>query len=156
MKNLLIYVKQLEKKPWVFSETLDKGIVETGAGLPFLTEDILVSGTAELIGKTLLVRCAIKTAYSITCARCLETIEKEFSTDRFLVNIEIVNQDIIDLTGYIREDIILGLPAVSLCKKNCKGLCPLCGTNLNKSSCSCMESGEKSDRWSKLDDLDIK
>ncbi|MCK9555864.1 DUF177 domain-containing protein [bacterium] len=156
MKNLLIYVKQLEKKPLVFSEMLDRDIVETGPGLPFLTEDILAAGTAELIGKTLLVKCKIKTAYNITCARCLDSIEKEFLTDDFLVNIEIINQDIIDLTGYIREDIILALPAVSLCKKNCKGLCPSCGINLNKSSCGCMEGGEKGGPWKKLDDLNIK
>ncbi|MDD5644359.1 MAG: DUF177 domain-containing protein [bacterium] len=156
MKNFIIYVKQLEKKPLIFSETLEKDIVEREKGLPYLTEDISMTGKAELVGKNLLVRCSIKTAYNTTCARCLDTAEKEFLTDDFLVNIEITNQDIIDLTGYIREDIILGLPAVSLCKKNCKGLCPSCGMNLNKGSCDCSGCGEENDRWSKLDDFDIR
>ncbi|MGB9809870.1 MAG: YceD family protein, partial [Caldanaerobacter sp.] len=33
--------------------------------------------------------------------------------------------------------VILSLPMKFLCKEDCKGLCPICGTNLNYGSCSC-------------------
>jgi uncharacterized protein len=46
-------------------------------------------------------------------------------------------EDFIDLTSIICEQIILQIPIKTLCKEECKGLCPRCGINLNTSSCNC-------------------
>jgi uncharacterized protein len=35
------------------------------------------------------------------------------------------------------EEFSLALPVKPLCRKNCKGLCPSCGVNLNRESCAC-------------------
>lgn len=43
----------------------------------------------------------------------------------------------IDLAIGIREAIILSQPIMQLCKDDCRGLCPVCGINLNTGSCSC-------------------
>lgn len=43
----------------------------------------------------------------------------------------------IDLAIGIREAIILSQPIMQICKDDCKGLCPVCGKNLNTGSCSC-------------------
>lgn len=43
----------------------------------------------------------------------------------------------LDLTALVREDLLLALPAKFLCREDCKGLCPICGKNLNDGSCSC-------------------
>ncbi|MEG1706531.1 MAG: DUF177 domain-containing protein, partial [Clostridia bacterium] len=37
----------------------------------------------------------------------------------------------------VEDEIVLALPISILCQENCKGLCPKCGINLNKSTCSC-------------------
>jgi len=37
----------------------------------------------------------------------------------------------------LRQEIILHFPVVSVCSKSCKGLCPVCGVDLNKENCSC-------------------
>ena len=37
----------------------------------------------------------------------------------------------------MHEQFVLALPMKPLCSENCKGLCPSCGTNLNKASCEC-------------------
>ncbi len=36
----------------------------------------------------------------------------------------------------IRDEVSLALPLVPLCKKDCLGLCPTCGTDLNTAPCS--------------------
>src|SRR5262249_10161932 len=37
----------------------------------------------------------------------------------------------------LHEQIVLGLPMKALCRPDCNGLCPTCGTNLNSGSCNC-------------------
>lgn len=60
---------------------------------------------------------------------------------------------ILDLTELLRQNIILALPCAPICSPDCKGLCPICGKNLNEGECQC--SRRKIDpRWQKL--LDYK
>ncbi len=58
----------------------------------------------------------------------------------------------IDFCLYLREMIILALPIKHLCQKDCKGLCPHCGQNLNETNCSC-KSPTHDPRWEKLKQL---
>jgi uncharacterized protein len=46
-------------------------------------------------------------------------------------------EGMIDLVDLMREQFVLALPMKPLCSETCKGLCPQCGTNLNKSQCDC-------------------
>ena len=41
----------------------------------------------------------------------------------------------IDLTPIIRDYAILDIPISQVCKLDCKGLCPICGANLNEEDC---------------------
>jgi hypothetical protein len=41
-----------------------------------------------------------------------------------------------------------------VCFEGCKGLCALCGRDLNKGPCGCTEE-EIDERWSRLKDLDL-
>ena len=50
--------------------------------------------------------------------------------------------DEIDLEQLMREQFYLALPMKPLCGDLCKGLCPACGTNLNKGSCDCKRDWE--------------
>ena len=45
--------------------------------------------------------------------------------------------DEIDLGALMHEQFVLSLPMKPLCSEGCKGLCPVCGTNLNKGTCDC-------------------
>jgi uncharacterized protein len=56
------------------------------------------------------------------------------------------------LEDVLREQVLLSLPARSLCRQDCKGLCPRCGRNLNTESCNCGDS-PADPRWSALSDL---
>jgi uncharacterized protein len=45
--------------------------------------------------------------------------------------------DVIDLGELMREQFYLALPMKPLCRDDCKGLCPICGINRNRETCSC-------------------
>jgi len=48
--------------------------------------------------------------------------------------------DMIDLAPEILGQMFLQLPMRLLCKEDCRGLCPVCGANLNYQECSCQEA----------------
>ena len=50
----------------------------------------------------------------------------------------------IDLTQVFLDELFLQLPMVSLCKPDCKGLCPVCGIDLNRFRCNCAEKTRNS------------
>ena len=45
----------------------------------------------------------------------------------------------IDMAPYIWETMILNLPQRVLCAKDCRGVCPNCGSNRNEEECGCAE-----------------
>jgi uncharacterized protein len=45
----------------------------------------------------------------------------------------------IDLTGFLQEVMVLALPVQPLCRADCRGLCPQCGTDRNTGRCDCRE-----------------
>lgn len=50
------------------------------------------------------------------------------------------SEDEIQLTPFIREQVLLALPTRPLCDEDCRGLCPACGVDLNEDSCRCSSS----------------
>lgn len=61
----------------------------------------------------------------------------------------------LDLTGAIREHLLLAVPEYVECREACRGLCPHCGTNLNETTCSCAPV-VVDDRWAALSALTSK
>lgn len=57
-------------------------------------------------------------------------------------NLEKADEDVfdgktIDLDPIVREQVLLALPMNVVCREDCKGLCPVCGQNLNEKKCAC-------------------
>ena len=52
----------------------------------------------------------------------------------------------------IFNEILVNWPAKVLCKSDCKGICPKCGTNLNLATCDC-EQGELDPRMAQFQDV---
>lgn len=50
---------------------------------------------------------------------------------------EVFDGKTIDLDPIVREQLILALPLTTVCREDCKGLCPQCGINRNDATCSC-------------------
>lgn len=61
----------------------------------------------------------------------------------------------IDLDPILREQVLLALPVSVLCRDDCRGLCPLCGQNLNEGACGHGKTKELDPRLAKLRDIKL-
>jgi uncharacterized protein len=52
-----------------------------------------------------------------------------------------LQQPVIDLGEILREQVFLALPLKVLCDEGCRGLCPVCGAELQDDHCSCADKG---------------
>lgn len=80
------------------------------------------------------------------CVRCLEEIEQPLHTTfnelYAFQHRDVTESDLIlhedaniDLAPLTREYLLLEVPISPLCSERCKGLCPVCGVDLNKATC---------------------
>lgn len=90
----------------------------------------------------------IRSLTQLSCTRCLDDywqpLQIEF-TEMFTYHpVENSQDDLeqllpadgsIDLTPMIRDYAVLDIPISRICKPDCKGLCPVCGANLNEEDC---------------------
>jgi len=65
-----------------------------------------------------------------------------------------IEGDQIDLVPVVREHLLLELPDDVLCREECAGICPVCGTDLNQDACDC-DTTVRDERWAVLDDLHL-
>jgi uncharacterized protein len=111
---------------------------------------------AQRLNDELLVLGTLTVELECQCARCMEWFRKPIRVAGFVRNFTLLSEnESIDLTGDIREDILLALPINLVCSAGCRGLCPMCGENLNKRKCACRPRGG-SDAWNVLDQLKLK
>jgi uncharacterized protein len=61
---------------------------------------------------------------------------------------------VIDLDPILREQLLLALPGYPVCKDDCKGLCPVCGANLNDRECGC-DRHVPDPRWAGLKNVKL-
>jgi uncharacterized protein len=103
----------------------------------------------------------IKGALRIRCDRCLESyrhglesrfrlILKQATEESGQPEIELLDEDMqvdfingteVDLGEIVRQQVLLNQPMKSLCRDDCRGICPGCGQNLNTETCTCKASG---------------
>jgi DUF177 domain-containing protein len=104
----------------------------------------------------------VSTTLELPCSRCLEPFtwpvdaafdlryqphtlnsgegEREIEEDD--LSTAFYDNDEIDLGQLMREQFYLSLPMKPLCSDACHGLCPVCGTNLNREKCDCKREVE--------------
>ncbi|HCC34967.1 MAG TPA: nucleic acid-binding protein [Ruminococcaceae bacterium] len=102
--------------------------------------------------------------YSAPCDRCASPIVKEITESVYHVLADrpdggeeteetvLLDDMRLDLDEMVRTDLILSLPTKFVCSEDCRGLCPLCGKNLNEGECGC-NNGAKDIRLEKLKEL---
>ena len=66
------------------------------------------------------------------------------------VNEETYSGKVIDLDPVVREQLLLALPSYPVCQEGCKGLCSVCGANLNERDCGC-DRHVPDPRWAGLE-----
>ncbi len=109
---------------------------------------VKLEGTMSNVGDVLLLKARLSAREQRTCGRCL----KEFTTELEAEVVEkfypagsehiendafVYDSDVIDITEPLREGLLLAEPMQALCKPDCRGLCPVCGADLNEGDCGC-------------------
>jgi len=127
-----------------------------------LTNNIHVNCKLTYMNGYILIGGSVNGTYETSCSRCLKDINGTYNIDvneKFTLEGEQLDDEsyiykghFIDLTSPLIDNILLNFPTTMVCKKDCKGLCPICGTDLNISECSC-EKNETNIRMEKLKDF---
>ncbi len=119
----------------------------------------------------ILVRGQFSSQIDMECSRCLcsfgyplnFTIEEEYFPTLDIItgtslpapeeigSFTIDDHNILDLSEALRQYAVLAMPIKPLCRRDCAGLCPTCGANLNETKCECLPVIDP--RWEKLRNL---
>lgn len=129
-------------------------------------EPVHVTGQAVNVGGCLELEVSGEAKLSMTCHRCAESFactvpfvmeerlkkEDPLSQEEENPDVTVFAGNTIDFGEMVYGAVFLSLPTKALCREDCKGLCPICGKNLNTGGCSC--DTEPSDpRFDILDQL---
>lgn len=85
--------------------------------------------------KEILVRGRVFGTREVQCARCLKMSAQEFSEE--FIETYSTKTEIIDIISLVQQTLALTEEIRFLCKPDCKGLCPMCGQDLNTAQCGC-------------------
>ncbi|MRR31668.1 DUF177 domain-containing protein [bacterium] len=116
-----------------------------------LGEDLIVRefvGTARFdrTPQGLVLQGEFSSQTDLECVRCLAeyvhtlkwTVTELYAFDERSItesNLLVPDDKHIDLEPLLREYALLEFPISPICKEECKGLCPVCGENLNETDC---------------------
>jgi uncharacterized protein len=170
-------VSELEREPIEFDLELAPGAVDFGEEA-VQKGALATAGLAEVLHehrgpRDIVADIRLKGQFAgnfeVPCARCVEPVEIPISAEFDLIfrpagadaeapersitapetEIGYYEKDSLWLEDVLREQVLLSLPARTLCKPDCRGLCPRCGTNRNIQPCTC-EEGPSDPRWEAL------
>ena len=144
------------------SEIPDEGLHVTSPAVvgPVFTDEGWALDAVELFIERRTGEVAISGEFRATtrlaCSRCLEPLVTEIGppVDLHLfpargsrheevelgpddLEIDFYQGDTLDVAGLLRSETLLALPMKPLCRADCRGLCPLCGSNRNVTACAC-------------------
>lgn len=118
-----------------------------------ITNPVKISGGIYSTEDGIFLNAQIIYNYVGNCARCLKEISKKAETnfsarivdkrdgeqtedeDELIIYHE---RNKVYLDDLIVTTILLSLPMKTLCKDDCKGLCSMCGKDLNEGQCDCI------------------
>ena len=107
----------------------------------------------------LLIQGVISTTFTLECVRTLHPFDKKISLDKMSLSVEI-EEDVVDLTELLREEILILLPVYPTCDMGDKEMsCEieekyLALDTYTKDGVEDEPAQPKDDRWAALDDLD--
>jgi len=125
-----------------------------------------LASSIEKSNRQLHVQVVSRSGGTFVCDRCLDefdrNVEAEYATffiqdqqappdaeETEEIQYLPADKNIIDMGEDVRQYLTLSLPLKTLCKDDCAGLCPVCGINRNKATCSCTVE-ETDPRWAEL------
>jgi uncharacterized protein len=168
---MIVDLLSVTDKPFSFDFSIEPDEIDLETEGARITDRVVVKG--ELNGHAAVdVTGSIKAPLEIDCTRCLTPVEHDLSVEFHIdfvgkeyfpqarethlestdLDTDVIEGNELDLTQIAREQVVLNLPEHIICREDCKGICPTCGTDLNKTQCNCGED-EIDPRWAALKDL---
>ena len=110
--------------------------------------EVNVKGEITKIKSDFVFDANIKSTLRFYCNLCLEPVDikLDFCINELFSDDEVKNEDIevwkftdniLELDEIVLVNILLNIPMKIVCSEQCKGLCPVCGKNLNFDECEC-------------------
>ena len=152
-------LKDLGREKISFEGSLEPGEIDFSADSIRQVDRLDWAASAERAGGEIRISGSLKTTVEQMCSRCLEPARSEISKpfDLFFrqrdeqmfdedEEVKLTEQETrtafftgtrLAIGEILHEQILLELPMKALCRVDCKGLCPTCGTNLNSGGCNC-------------------
>jgi len=161
---VLIQIDKLKRRPRqinideqatsfpVLAELIEQGAVAFNTTISGACEATWVKDSIEVAGQ-------LASTVTSPCCRCLMPVVSHLDVPvklsyvgnddeetHVVEEIELQGEEIslipfsgpeIDLRMDLGQEVIMALPQQSLCQEECRGLCPVCGCNLNMASCDC-------------------
>jgi uncharacterized protein len=139
------------------AEDLDLGGVDE---LVRLEKPVEYDLTAERLTDSILVRGHLRWSLDCQCARCLASFDEPMELMDWTVDLPLtgedsvpVDNDCVDLTPYVREDIFLAFPRHPLCGPDCQGLKKVAGERPGAGGSAEEQANDGSAAWSELNKL---
>ncbi len=130
-------VRDVSSKGLEIDQTIPMESIGLSAEELDLRSPLTVKAKVQRVDNQIIAHTKVRADYGYLCARCLEEFHEEHENE-YHFDFELTEDDeYIDLGEEIRQEMILANPAKVLCKKDCKGICPGCGVNLNLEKCKC-------------------
>jgi uncharacterized protein len=124
-----------------------------------LSEPVQYDLVAERLSESVLVQGRLQCHLACQCVRCLRPFTVGLDLKNWTCDLRLegedkvtVTNDCVDLTPYLREDILLAFPQHPLCEPDCRGL-PDAEDNLNRSASVDEQASEGSSAWAELNKL---
>jgi uncharacterized protein len=98
------------------------------------------------------------------CVRCLEPAGQKVRVDAREIDqpgggeelsSPYLDEGQLDIHAWARDALALALPTQIVCREDCKGLCAVCGENLNRAGPDHVHESEPDPRWAALRDLKL-
>lgn len=111
---------------------------------------VAVSGEFYNRAGIVTLKYTVSCTLDVVCDRCLTELKRDYSYDfshtvvpslqsegDIYDTYPVAQHDSIDMNETAISDLLLMLPTKMLCREDCKGLCDICGCNLNERTCNC-------------------
>ena len=149
-------ILSLEGKTQVIEVPVSMDSFESKLGsFPVLEKDNLSLTITNTGKKVLKIEAKGRLTIAIPCDKCLREVPTEFGIDheeeldmkaskedriKDLDEINYVTGCSLDVEQLVHNEILIHWPLRVLCREDCRGLCPVCGKDLNEGSCNCDQS----------------
>jgi len=167
LEDIEIVVGVKEEEDFSFERSFDVPTLEG----KFAPGEFVIKAHVKKVGTKFYVEISIAGTVRAECHRCLDEFDMRLEAGvtmifyrgtRGEIEPDKLEEDYIlipdegelhyDIFPRVKEAVVLEIPIKILCSEDCKGLCPVCGANLNHEQCSC-NTDRIDPRWAVLNKL---